>query len=104
MFSHIRCICFISDVAYDCNGFQLCFRCFFLVFQKHVSRVSTIFSRMLQLLSLDVLKVDRVLHLSSPPSVASSLPKPIGHANDAAAGSFRIGGIVRPSPLVARAA
>jgi hypothetical protein len=49
---------------------------------------------------LDVSKVDRVLHLSSPPFVASSLPKPAGHPYDAAAESFRIGGASRPSPLV----
>ena len=56
---------FHSDVAYGCNGFQVCFRCVFQVFDKHVSSVSTAFRRMLQPLYLDVLKVDRVLHLSS---------------------------------------
>jgi len=101
------CICFTHtlhvfylDVAYGCNGFQV-FSCVFLiqVFQKHVSSVSTVFRRMLQLLYLDVSKVDRVLYLSSPPSITSSLPAPTGHLSDAAAGSFRIGGAVRPSPL-----
>jgi hypothetical protein len=29
-----------------------------------------------------------VLHLSSPPSAASSLPTPAGHPYDAVAGSF----------------
>ena len=87
---------FYLDVAYGCNGFQ--------VFQKHVSSVSTVFRRMLQLLYLDVSKVDRVLHLSSPPSAASSLPAPVGHPYDVAARSFQIGGAARPSPLVARAA
>jgi hypothetical protein len=42
------------------------------VFQKHVLIVSTAFTRMLQLLYLDVSKVDRVLHLSSAPSAALS--------------------------------
>jgi hypothetical protein len=37
---------------------------------------------------LHVLKVDWVLHLSSPPSVASSLPASAGHPYDAAARSF----------------
>jgi hypothetical protein len=53
---------------------------------------------------LDVLKVDRVLHLYSPPSAASSLPASAGHPYDAAVGSFWIGGAVRLSPLVTRAA
>jgi len=72
--------------------------------KKHISSVSTTFRRMLQLLYLDVLKVDYVLHLSSPPSATSSLLVPVGHLYDAIAVSFRIGGVVRPSSLVARAA
>jgi hypothetical protein len=52
---------------------------------------------------LDISKVDRVLYFSSPPSAASSLPVPTGHPYDAVAGSFRIRGAARPSPLVARA-
>jgi hypothetical protein len=51
---------------------------------------------------LDVLKVDRVLHLSSPPSAASSLPTPAGHPYDTVAGFFRIEGAAHPSPLVAQ--
>jgi hypothetical protein len=47
---------------------------------------------------LNVLKVDRLLHLFSPPSVASSLPKPVRHPYDAAAGTFRIGGHRAPFP------
>ena len=57
---------FYSDVMYGCNGFQVCFRCVFEVFYKHISSVSTAFRRMLQPLYLDVLKFDRVLHLSFP--------------------------------------
>jgi hypothetical protein len=45
-----------------------------------------------------------VLHLSSPPSAASSLPASVGHPYDVAVGSFRIGGATHPSSLVARAA
>jgi hypothetical protein len=60
----------------------------FQVFQKYVSSVLTTFRRMLQLLYLNVSKVDRVLHLSTPPSAASSLPTPAGHPYDAAAGSL----------------
>jgi hypothetical protein len=67
---------FYSDVAYGCNGFQVCFRCVFQVFYKHVSSVSTTFTRMLQVLYLDVSKVDWVLDLLSPPSAALSLPEP----------------------------
>jgi hypothetical protein len=44
-----------------------------------------------------------MLYLSSPPSTASSLSEPAGHAYDAMDGSFRIGGAAHPSPLVARA-
>ena len=47
------------DVVYGCNGFQVCFRCFFQVFQKHVSSVSSVFFCMLQVLFLNVSKVDR---------------------------------------------
>jgi hypothetical protein len=39
------------------------FYVFFQVFQKHVSSVSSIFRRMLQVLQLYVLKLDRVLHM-----------------------------------------
>jgi hypothetical protein len=77
-----------------------CISGFFQVFQNHVSSVSVVFRRMLQLLFLDVSKVDRVLHLFSPPSAASSLPKPTRHPYDSTAGSFQIGGVARPSPLV----
>jgi hypothetical protein len=34
VFTHILHV-FYLDVAYGCNGFQVCFRCFFQVFQKH---------------------------------------------------------------------
>ena len=38
--------------------------CVLQVFQKHVSNVSFVFRRTLQLLHLDVSKLDRVLHIS----------------------------------------
>jgi hypothetical protein len=44
--------------VYVCNDFQV-FSGFFQVFQKNVSSVSSIFFFMLQVLHLDVLKVDR---------------------------------------------
>jgi hypothetical protein len=56
---------------------------------------------MLQLLYLDVSKVDWVLSLSSAPSVAQSVSALVGHSYAAAAWSFRIEGVTRPSPLVA---
>jgi hypothetical protein len=81
--SHIRCNC-----CAGCNGFQFFFKCFRSVFPS----VSSAFRRMLQLLYLDVSEADRVLHLSSPPSAASSrcvlLPMPIGHPYGVAARSF----------------
>jgi len=58
---------------------------------------------MLQLLYLDVPKVDQVLHLPYPPSAATSrsilLLALAGHPYDAMAGSLRT-----PPPLFARAA
>ena len=105
------CICsihmlhvFYSDVAYGCNGFQVCFRCVFQIFQKHVLSVSTTFRRMLQSFFLCLKNRSGVASLLLPPYAASSLPAPIGHPYDAAAESFRIGDSPRPSPLVARAA
>jgi hypothetical protein len=64
------CICstlhvFYSGVVYGCNGFQVCFRCVFQVFHKHVLSISTVFRRMLQPLYFDVSKIDQMLHLSS---------------------------------------
>jgi hypothetical protein len=97
---------YVASVLFGCLRmvamFFKCFQVFFVqVFQKHVSIA---FRRMLQLLYLDVSKVDRVLHLSSPPSATLSLPASTGHPYDAAAGSFRIGGASHPSPLVAQVA
>jgi hypothetical protein len=43
--------------------FKCFFQVFLQVFQMHVSSVSSTFGCMLQMLHLDILKVDRVLHL-----------------------------------------
>ena len=49
------------------------------VFEKHISSVSSIFKRMLQVLHLDVSKVDRTLHLPSRFCyLASVFPHPPG--------------------------
>jgi hypothetical protein len=40
-----------------------CFMCFSQVFQTHVSNVSCVFRRMLQMFHLNIAKVDRVLHM-----------------------------------------
>ena len=105
---HTYVVCVLFGCCLWLQWFSSVFRCFFRVFQKHVSSISSAFRRMLQLLYLNVSKADRGLHLSSSPSAASSwcvpLPMLAGHTYDAAAGSFRIGGVVRPSPLVAQAA
>jgi hypothetical protein len=53
---------FYLDVAYVCNGFK-CFQMFLQMFQMHVSSISSVFRCTLQVLPLDVLKIDRVLHL-----------------------------------------
>jgi hypothetical protein len=62
---------FCLDVAYVCNGFQL-FSGVFASIQTHISSVSSVFRRMLQVLHLDVSKVDQVLHVlqCNPPAVA----------------------------------
>jgi hypothetical protein len=54
---------FYLDIAYVCNSFT-CFQVFLQVFQMHVLSISSVFIRMLQMLHLDILKVDQVLHLS----------------------------------------
>jgi hypothetical protein len=61
-FTHILQV-FYLNVAYVCNGFQTFSGVFFPVFHKHVSSVSSIFRRILQVLHLDVLKLDQVLHM-----------------------------------------
>ena len=55
---------FYLDVAYVLQWFLSVFHMFLQVFQMHVSCVSSAIRRILQVLHPDVLKVDRVLHLS----------------------------------------
>jgi hypothetical protein len=55
---------FYLDVAYILQLFQVFFfKVFLQVFLVHVSSVSSVFRRMLQVLYLDVSKIDQVLHL-----------------------------------------
>jgi hypothetical protein len=54
---------FYLDVAFA-RAFSSGFVCFLQVFLTHVSSVSSVFRRMLQMFHLDVSKVDKVLHLS----------------------------------------
>jgi hypothetical protein len=94
--SHICCMYFIWIFHMFAMVFK-CFHVFFQVFHKHVSSVLSAFRRMLQLqlLHLDVLKADQVLHLSSSPSTTSYrcvLLALARHPYDAVPGSFRIGG------------
>jgi hypothetical protein len=100
-FSDPYCKCIYLDVAYVfiwmLRMVAMIFMCFiFLVFHKNISSVLSAFICMLQLLYLDVLKADRVLHLSSLFSAALSrcilVPAPTGHPYDAVAGSFHIRG------------
>ena len=51
------CVCFIMVFK--------CFQVFLQVFRMYVSSISSAFRRMLQVLYLDVSKVDRLLHLPS---------------------------------------
>jgi hypothetical protein len=50
---------FYLDVVFVCNDFQVFSGAFFNCFHKHVSSVSSVFFCMLQVLHLDVSKVDR---------------------------------------------
>jgi hypothetical protein len=54
---------FHLDVAYVCNGFQVFFKHFPQLFRRLFQSVSSVFRRMLQVLYLDVSKIDRMLHL-----------------------------------------
>jgi hypothetical protein len=53
---------FYLDVAYVYNGFK-CFSCVFRSVSDACFKCFVIFRRMLQLLHMDVSKLDRVLHL-----------------------------------------
>jgi hypothetical protein len=55
---------FYLHVAYILQLLFKRFQLFLQVFQMYDASVSTVFERMLQLFHLDILKVDRVLHLS----------------------------------------
>ena len=74
---------FYLYVAYVLQCFLSVFHVFLQVFQMHVSIISSVFFYMLQVLHLDILKVDRVLHL--PPHLllpclgVSSLPSAALH-------------------------
>jgi hypothetical protein len=121
VFSDVCCKCVYLDVV--CISHRCCkcfiwmlrmftmvssvFQVFFQVFQTHVSSVSSVFRRMLQVLRLDVSKVDRVLHL--PPrlllhrlSVSSFSRRRLGTRYDTAAGThrgfFRTRGVGRHPP------
>jgi hypothetical protein len=85
MFSHVCCKCFYQDVAYICNGFQV----FLQVFQTHVLSVSSVFRRMLQVLHLDVSKVDQMFHIlqCDPPVAAAGGARGVRWGVDATWGS-----------------
>jgi hypothetical protein len=63
---------FYLNVAYVYNCFQILFKRFSQVFHTFVSSVSSIFFCMLQLLHLDISKVNRVLHIECSWKAASS--------------------------------
>ena len=60
---HIFWNMFYLDVAYVFAMVSIVFHMFLQVFQMHVSSILSGFKRMLQVLHVNVLKVDRVLHL-----------------------------------------
>ena len=70
-------------------GFK-CFQVFLQMFQMHVLNVSSVFRRMLQVLYLDVSKVDRVLHVPRfllPRLGVSSSPSAALHPSQTAEGT-----------------
>ena len=77
MFTHMLQL-FYLDIAYVFNCFQV-FLGVFKVFQKYVSSVSSVFFYMLQLLHLNVLKIDRTsaadLHLVSVDQISGSVSR-----------------------------
>jgi hypothetical protein len=83
--SHICCKCFIWILCMFCNGFQVFFWCFFAsVSEACFKYFHLLFRRMLQVLHLDVSKINWVLHLFRRFSAASSrcfflLQAPAGH-------------------------
>jgi hypothetical protein len=60
--SHICLQVFYLDVAYTCNGFHVFFRCFASV-SDVCCKCFICFGRMLQAFHLDVVNVNRVLHM-----------------------------------------
>jgi hypothetical protein len=56
-----------------CNDFQVFFRYVLKVFQMHVLNVSSVFVCMLQVLHMDVSKVDWVLHMMQCDTLAAAL-------------------------------
>jgi hypothetical protein len=103
---HMFCT-YVACVLFRCCVWLQWFSSVFQVFFSSVSEACFKCFNCLQTYVVIVvfgLKVDQVLHLSFPPSAASSLPASVGHQYDSVAGSFRIGGTTRPSPLVAWAA
>jgi hypothetical protein len=85
VFSGVSYVClqvFYLDVAYVYNGFQMLFKRFSQVFHTFVSSVSSVFFYMLQLLHLDISKVNRVLHIECPWKAASSTDDVWGGVDD----------------------
>jgi hypothetical protein len=104
-----HCICFTHmlyvfylDVAYGCNGFQVCFRCFSSNVSKACYKCFNCFHTYAATSVFGCFKRSGVTSLFLSPSVASSLPEPARHPYDATIGSLRIGGVARLSPLVTR--
>ena len=54
---------YVASVLSGCCVYLQWFQVFLQEFQTHILSVSSVFMRMLQVLHLDVLKVDRMLHL-----------------------------------------
>jgi hypothetical protein len=95
VFSGISYIClqvFYLNVVYTCNGFQMFLRRFRKCFTSLFQSVSSVFFCMLQLLHLDVSKVERVLHMGCMWEAASGADDVRGGA-----GPLLVRSLVSPS-------
>jgi hypothetical protein len=61
--SDVCCKCFSLDVSKVDLGITHVVNGYTCMFQSHVSSVSSVFVRMLQMFHMDVSKVDQVLHI-----------------------------------------
>jgi hypothetical protein len=84
VFTHMLQV-FYLDVVYVLQWFFKCFMCFFVSASTYVSNISSVFRLMLQVLCLNISKINWVLHLSADIllpylGVSSSPPAALHHS------------------------